>query len=104
METEKNGMSFLTIIVSRKQKDAILTELHAVGLHLINTSYGIGTVNAHYLMKTFGIAPEKNKVVITSVSTDDKTDIFLKMLTEKFDFGKPNTGIAFTTPVDRVSY
>lgn len=95
-------VSFLTIIASRKMKDALLTAMHDADIHLVCTSYGTGTVSAHYLKHAFGLAPEKNKAVILCVSTNVKINAFLKVLTKQFDFGKPNTGIAFTSPVERV--
>ena len=99
---EKCSISFLTIIASRKQGDALLTALLDTDIHLIYTSYGTGTVSAHFLKKAFGLASEKHKVVISCVSTNTKIDAFLKVLTKQFDFGKPNMGIAFTTPVEQI--
>jgi hypothetical protein len=104
MKTEERSIFFLTIIAPRKQKDAILTLMLDSGMHLIDSNYGTGTIKAHYLMKSFGLVPERSKIVINSISTEAKIDTVLQALTEKFNFGKPNTGIAFTTPVEQVSY
>ena len=52
----------------------------------------------------FGLVPEENKVVITCLLPSEKSDALLDMLVEKFNFDKPNTGIAFTIPVEKLSY
>ena len=97
-------ISFLAIIAGRKRKDALLTALLDTGIHLINTVYCKGTVNASFLRNTFGFVPEKDKVIITCLSTGVKIDIVIKMLENRFEFNRPNTGIAFTVSVDKVSY
>jgi len=100
----KENLVFMTLIVGRKQQDSILNALQDSGIRLINTIYGRGTANATYLQAAFGLVPEKHKVVITCISTCSKTDAVFKMLCEKFNFDKPNTGIAFTTPIDGLSF
>ena len=95
---------FLTLIVGRKQKDAVLTALLGLRIHIIHTAYGKGTVKAGYLQAALGLIPEKHKAVITCVSTGAKADAVLQMLVERFDFNKPNTGVAFTMPVDGLSF
>jgi len=95
---------FLVVVTDRKQKDDILTMLLDEGIHLINTVYGRGTVCEHFFMDAFGLNPERNKAVITCVSTYVKTEAALGALKTKFGFDRPNTGIAFTMPVDKVSF
>ena len=94
----------LFIIAGRKMKDGLLNALLDADIHLIDTVYGKGTVKASMLMSTFGLVPEENKVMIVCLSTCEKIDKVLPMLEEKFNFSKPNTGIAFTVHVDNVSY
>ena len=96
-------IAFLTIITGRKNKDAILKALHDSGICLINTVYGKGTVKAGYLQNAFGLVPEEKKAVITCLPTCAKIKPVLKLLEDQFGFNKPNTGIAFTVPVDMVS-
>ena len=101
-ETEK--LVFLVLVTGRKQKDAILCALLETGVQLTNIIYGRGTVKASYLMNVLGLVSEENKAVITCVLADNKSDTVLKMLIEKFHFDKSNTGIAFTTPIDKLSF
>ena len=95
---------FLVIIAGRKQKDELLTELADVGVHLAHTVFGKGTVKANYLENLLGLIPEENKVIITCVLATEKSDATMDILAEKFNFNKPNTGIAFTVPIDRLSF
>ena len=99
-----DSLVFLTIIAGRKQKDDLLTALHSQGVHLANTSYGKGTVKASLLQCTLGLVPEHNKAVIVGITTSEKTGAVLDMLREKFHFDRPNTGIAFTLPIDKLSF
>ena len=99
-----DNVMFLVLIVERKKKDAILTAMHDAGIHLIDTVYGKGTVNENYFLNTFGLVPERNKAVITCVSTYAKTEIVLDALVKKFNFNNTNAGIAFTIPVDKVVF
>ncbi|MGF7143174.1 hypothetical protein HNQ56_001596 [Anaerotaenia torta] len=92
------------LIAGRKHKDALLKELSVSGGRLIDVIYGKGTVRVSYLQEVFGLIPEENKVVITCLLPIQKTDEVLEMLVKKFNFSKPNTGIAFTVPVDKLFY
>ena len=78
--------------------------LTETGGRMTNVMYGKGSVKASYVMDAFGFVPEENKVVITCLIPEKKTDCIIEMLDERFDFDKPNTGIAFTIPVDRLSF
>lgn len=94
----------MVLVAGRKQKDDLLSMLHESGIRLINVMYGKGTVKAGYLTSLLGLVPEENKVMIICVTTSNKSDAALVSLAEQFNFGEPNTGIAFTIPVDKMSY
>lgn len=95
---------FLMLIAARKLKDALLTEIADGGAKVINTVYGKGSVKAGFLTDLLGLAPEEHKVVIMCLIKADKADALLLALEEKFHFDTPNTGIAFTVPVEALSY
>ena len=99
-----NDIDFFTVIAGRKLKESLMTEISENGGRLLNVIYGQGSVKASYLMDVFGFTPEENKVIITCLIPKKKSDEMLKMMTEKFNFDKPNTGIAFTTPVGKLSF
>ncbi len=101
---EPTGIAFWVLIAGRKQKDALLSELLNEGAHLTNTVFGRGTVKASYLQNVLGLVPEEHKAMILCVLPENKTDTITKMLVEKFHFDQPNTGIAFTIPIDQLSF
>ncbi|WP_099203989.1 DUF1538 domain-containing protein [Scatolibacter rhodanostii] len=100
---ECNGVDFWVIIASRKQKDTLLCSLLEMGAHLTNTIYGRGTVEASYLQNVLGLVPDEHKMMVMCILPDSKTDEITKMLSKKFHFDQPNTGIAFTIPIDQLS-
>jgi hypothetical protein len=102
-EALKN-IDFLVVIAGRKLRKNLLAEITQSGGRLLNIIYGKGSVKSSYLIDAFGLVPEENKVVITCLLPMKKSDKMIKMLTEKFNFDKPNTGIAFTIPVDELSF
>ncbi len=103
MDNCLNGLFYLTLIAGRKQKDALLDALTQTGGRLVKVVYGRGSVNASYLECMFGIVPEEDKVLITCLLPGEKADAVFEMLIQKFHFDKPNTGIAFTIPVEKIS-
>lgn len=97
-------IEFLTLIAGRKQKAAMVSALSAAGGRLIKIVYAKGSVKSSYLRDMFGLVPEEHKVLITCLLPCDKVDAVLAMLEEKFRFDQPNTGIAFTIPVEKLSF
>ena len=42
--------------------------------------------------------------MITGLLSRGKLDPIFRMLVDQFDFDKPDTGIAFTMPIEKLSY
>lgn len=103
MTESKNGIEFLTIIADRKYKDEILTLLLESKCHLIHVVYAKGSVQNGFFEDMLGLVPEEKKVMITCIVTSDLSGKLLDQLVLKFNFDKPNTGIAFIVPVDKLS-
>lgn len=101
---ESSKIAFWVLIAGRKQKDALLSALLEKGAHLTNTVYGRGTVEASYLQNVLGLIPEEHKVTIMFVLPESKSTAVMEMLINKFNFDQPNTGIAFTVPIDHLSF
>ncbi len=104
MTVERNDIVYMMIVVGRKQAPALMEAITEHGGHSIQTLYGKGTVKASYLQYALGMVPEKNKTVITCLLKREKSDEMLNMLINKFHFNKPNTGIAFTIPIETLSH
>lgn len=99
----KCGVDYLTLIVGRNQKEEILKLLLGSGCHLIDVVYAKGSVQYGYFKDMLGLVPEEKKVMITCLVAGDKSNLLLEQLVSQFHFDKPNTGIAFVVPVDRIS-
>lgn len=97
-------IEFLTLITGRKQRAALVHALSEAGGRLIKIVYGKGSAQSNYLLDMFGLVPEENKVVITCLLPRDKAEAVLQMLIDQFHFDQPNTGIAFTIPVEKLSF
>lgn len=98
-----NCVDFLTVIAGRKHKEEILEFLLASGCHLIDVVYAKDSVKSGYFRDMIGLVPEEKKVMITCLVAGNMTSQLLDMLVTEFNFDKPNTGIAFVVPVDKLS-
>ena len=103
-EAVKGNVSFLMIIAGRKKKEEISASLCEEGAHCLHVSYGKGSVKSSYILDVLGLVYEENKAVITCLLKNDRLDSVFNMLNEKYDFDKPNTGIAFTIPVESIAF
>jgi len=104
VEEETTDIVLLTIIARRRQREALLTALsEEAEVHLTNTMYGHGTTDMTILKNLLGLVPEKEKVVIITMTTAVKADAVMKMLVEEFHFDKEDTGVAFTMSVGDLS-
>ncbi len=96
-------IEYLTVISDRKRAEELLEALRGAGCHLIHSEYAKGSATTGYFSDMLGLMPEEKKIVITSLLTSAASKTVLKLLETDFDFDKPNTGIAFTVPVETVS-
>lgn len=96
----EHDIDFLIIIADRKKRKELLGAMEEIEGRLVNSIYGKSSVKASTFMDVFGFAREENKIIITFLISNKKTDKALEILMKRFGFDKPNTGIAFTLPVD----
>lgn len=101
---DRAKISYLVLIAGRRNKDALLAALSEYGAKVVNILYGKGSAGGGHLLNMFGFIPERHKAVITCLTSEAKAEEILAMLADKFDFNSPNTGIAFTIPVDKIVY
>jgi hypothetical protein len=100
-----NGdISFLVVIGERRFKENLIVSLADVGAKVFDVVYGRGFVKSNDFLSAFGIVHEKNKVVVTCLIKKSDLDNAFAMLNYRFDFDKPNTGIAFSLPIDSLKY
>lgn len=89
----------MVVIAGRKYKEKLLEDLRELDSRVVNIIYGKSSVNGGYIQEILGFIPEEQKVVITCLLPAANVDKLLSLLTEKYEFGKPDTGIAFSLPI-----
>ena len=94
----------LMLIAERKQKDALYAMLKGAGAHLINIIYGKGTSKTNNLQNFLGLVPEGNKLIMTSLISKEKSEAVFQLLADQFNFNQPNTGIAFSILIEKLSF
>ena len=95
---------YMYIITGRKQKDTLAAELTEHEAVLISFVYGKGCHESRSLIDYLGFAGEDGKVIISCLIPKEKSLLMIDLLNEKYSFEKPNSGIAFTVPVERLVF
>jgi len=72
-------------------------------MSFIDVIYVKGTVKSEYFRDMLGLVNEEKKVMITGLIAGNLSEQLLEELVTKLNFDKPNTGIAFVVPVDKLS-
>ncbi|MCL2196661.1 MAG: hypothetical protein FWB77_03510 [Treponema sp.] len=104
MSDEKPKLMNMVVIAGRNQKEAILSAMSEKGCHVINVLYGVGCADSDFVKDALGLVHEENKILITCLILNNKAEVILDMLVSEFEFNKPNTGIAYTIPVEKLLY
>lgn len=94
----------LVLIVDQKKKDTFLTLLYEYGAHGVDLVYGHGSMSPHTIMAAFGFEVENHKAVISCLMKKEKAEKLIKLLYTEYRFDKPNTGIAYTIPVETLAF
>ena len=94
----------LMVITDRKKKAEMSALLTEYGAKMIKTIYARGSVKATALKDVFGFLPEENKIILTCLLSSEKAAVLIEILNNKYNFKMPNTGIAFTVPVEGLSF
>ena len=97
---EEKTLQYFTIIGGQKNKDKYINLLLENNAKLIDTMYGKSSVNKSFIAKAFGFDTEEKKILVTCLVPTVKARELIEILKTKYNFGKPNTGIAFTIPVE----
>lgn len=98
----ENQRSMLLVIAPRKEKERLISALHELEVVYINVMYGKGSLSQSSLANVLGFESEPHKIVITAFVRNHLLNDVFTMLEEKFKFGQPNTGFAFSIPVEKI--
>lgn len=98
------GLQYLVIIAEQKKKNKFLSLLYDHGARGIETVYGHGSMSPSAIAAAFGFDAEQGKVLITCLVKTDTAKELIKVLYHDYNFNKPNTGIAFSIPIEGLAF
>ena len=97
-------LQYLVIIAEKKKKDKFLKLIGEYGAKGINVVYGKGSMSPRAIASAFGFEAEQHKVLITCLMKCEVAKEIIGVLYNDYTFSKPNTGIAFTIPVEGLAF
>lgn len=104
MNNKMNGLQYFVIILDINKKNKFLSLLGEYGAHAIDTVYGYGSVNSNVVVSAFGFEARSKKAIISCLLKNDKAKELLDVLYKKYKFEKPNTGFAFSIPIEELAF
>lgn len=99
-----NGLQYFVIIAEQKQKKRFLSLLDGHGARGIETVYAHGSMSPGAIAAAFGFEARENKVMISCLLKNEQAKELTAVLYEKYEFSKPNTGIAFSIAVEGMAF
>lgn len=103
-KAQTRGLQCVIIIAEQKKKNKFLSLLGEFGAHGIETVYGHGSMSPSAIAAAFGFEAEQGKVLISCLLKTEKTTELINVLYHDYNFNKPNTGIAFSIPVEGLAF
>ncbi len=98
------GLQYLVLIAEQKKKNFFLSLLGENGAHGIEIVYGHGSMSPNALFAAFGFEADEGKAMITCLIKRADAERLIATLRKEHMFDKPNTGIAFTVPVEGLAF
>ncbi len=99
-----NGLQYFVIIGSTKLREKFSSLLIENGAHSINTIYGRGSVGKSILAQAFGLDSDQKKAIISCLIPTENAKKVIDVLYDEYKFNKANTGIAFSVPIQKLSF
>jgi hypothetical protein len=103
-DASMKSLQYLVIIAEQKKKNKFLTLLSDHGAKGIETVYGHGSMSPSAIAAAFGFEAEQGKVLITCLVKTETAKTLIDILYREYHFNKPNTGIAYTVPVEGLAF
>lgn len=93
----------LIVIAKRVYKQEIIDMLHKHGSVMVLQTYVHGSAKDGVL-RALGMTPEDNRALLMCFIAKERVQEVFNFLNYKYHFNRPNTGFAFTLPVEKISY
>ena len=92
------------IIAEQNKKKKFLDLLDEYGAHGIEIVYAHGSMSPSAVAAAFGFESEQKKVMLSCFLKNEKAKQLVDVLYTDYKFDKPNTGIAFSVPVQGIAF
>ena len=99
-----NGVQYFVIIAEQKKKKkflALLIEYEARGVEVV---YAHGSMSPSAIAAAFGFEVEQSKVLIACLLKNERAKALMEVLYKEYRFNEPNTGCAFSVPVEGMAF
>ena len=103
-DVQLSTLQYFVLIAEQKKKDKFLSVLAEYDAKSIDIVYGRGSMSPSVIATAFGFEAEQGKVLISCLIKTEKAKELINVLYNKYNFSKPNTGIAFTVPVEGLAF
>ena len=100
MQKNNNTLQYFVLICNPKQKSEFSTLLNERGVKNITTVSAHGSVTQSVLAKAFGLESTNKKLMLSALIPTEISKELIDILYNEYEFNKPNTGIAYTIPVE----
>lgn len=105
MKTEQTErLHYLVLICSRKHRLTFTRLLADEGGQGLKVIYGRGSVKASAFARALGLAQETHRAIITCLIPTGGAERVIDALNRDHGFDRPGTGMAFTIPVEGISF
>ena len=99
-----NKLQYFVIITKPKIKEKCIKTLTENGGKGITSIYANGSVSSSILSQSFGFDSDTKRLLIYSLITTENAKNLIEIFNNEYDFNKPNTGIAFSIPVEGLMF
>ena len=99
-----NGLQYFVIIAEQSKKKIFLTLLDEYDARGIETTYAHGSMSPSAVAAAFGFESEQKKVMLSGLLKNENARQLLVVLYRDYKFNLPNTGIAFSIPVEGLAF
>ena len=99
-----NQLQYFVIIGNTKLRKQFSALLKENGAHSIETIYGRGSVGKSILAQAFGLDSSQKRAIISCLLVAENAKKVIDVLYKEYKFNKANTGIAFSVPIEKLSF
>ena len=103
-DVQINGLQYFVIIAEQNKKKKFLDLLGEYDARGIEVIYANGSMSPSAIASAFGFESEQKKVMLSCLLKNEKAKKLLDVLYTDYKFNKPNTGIAFSIPVEGMAF